>query len=75
MRLYYETEIESRYVTVLVKVFSHASAFLRHGASVFTKLDVFGIYLLIVLDTEGSNILTLIPTTVLENVQLSFFNL
>ena len=32
---------ESRYVTVLVEVFSHALAFLRHGVSVFTKFNVF----------------------------------
>ena len=37
--------------------------------SMFTKLNVFGKHLFIVLDIEGSNILTLPPTTALENVQ------
>ena len=65
---------ESRYVGALVKEFSHASAFMRHVVSVFKKLNVFGKQLFIEV-TEGSNILTLLPTTAFENVQLSFFNL
>ena len=62
---------ESRYVTILVKVFSHVLAFLRHGVTVFTKLNAFGKHLFIVLDVEGNNILTLSRTTSLINVQLT----
>ena len=50
---------------------SHALAFLRHGASVFTELNFFGKQLFVVLDIERSNILTLSPTTALENEQLT----
>ena len=35
----------------------------------------FGKYFFIKLDTKGSNILTMFPTTALENAKLSFFNL
>ena len=62
---------ESRYVTVLVKVFSHDLAFLRQGVSVFTKLNVFGKHLFIVVDVEGNNILTISPSTAHENVPLT----
>ena len=54
-----------------MKVFSHALAFLWHGLLVFTKLNVFGKHLFIVLDVEESNILIISTTTALENVQLS----
>ena len=51
---------ESCYATAgMVKVFSHSLAFFQHDVSVFTKLNFFGEHLFIVLDIEGSNILTL----------------
>ena len=32
---------ESRFITIMVKVFAHVLAFLRHGVSVFTRFNVF----------------------------------
>ena len=46
----------SRYITG--KIFSHALTSLRHGLSVFTKLNVFGKHLQIALEIEGSNVST-----------------